>query len=283
MVPGNPHITHTQQLSQSSFCKSLKIKIIKKITLQIFSLLCLISSISYGQTYSTGLFDVWGVIEGQIDINTSTDIVTITIIGPDDSYLAMGFDTDWHTNGKDVVIFDGTNLTDRSFTGSQELPDIDVEQDWTISSGGNTTNAGLRTLVATRVRDTGNANDFVFPTISGSLVVAGSHGNNTFNLNHHGAADFKTVSFSLLGLEDFNEITFSMSPNPATSNLKVVLPSNLQNASIEIFDMLARKIFDGKLINTHFSIIDVSAWSSGVYLVKVSNGASTMTKRFIKQ
>jgi len=74
-----------------------------------------------------------------------------------------------------------------------------------------------------------------------------------------------------------------MSPNPVTSNLKIVLPSNLANSNIEIFDMLSRKIFDGKMINTHFPIIDVSTWGSGVYLVKVSNGLSAQTKRFVKQ
>ena len=253
----------------------------KKITLQIFSFLCLISTLSFSQTYTTGLFDVWGVIEGQIDIDTNNNLVTITIIGPDNSYLAMGFDTDWHTNGKDVVLYDGSNLTDRSFTGSQELPDLDAEQDWNITS--DIASSGSRTIVATRARDTGNADDFIFPTTSGSLNIAGSHGNNTFNLNHHGAADFRLVSFSLLGLEGANQIKFSMSPNPASSNLKIVLPSNLTNSSVEIYDVLGRKIFDEKMINTHYSIIDVSAWNSGVYLVNVSNNFSTQTKRFIKQ
>ena len=106
----------------------------------------------------------------------------------------------------------------------------------------------------------------------------------TFALNNkHDEKDFATLNFSLLGIDELYQINFSMSPNPATSKLKVVLPSNLQNTSIEIFDMLARKIFDAKMINTHFNLIDVSNWNSGVYLVKVSNGTSTKTKRFVKQ
>lgn len=252
----------------------------KKITLLIFSFLCLISTLSFSQTYSTGLFFIVTDLDGQIDINTSTNIVTLTLIGPEISYLAMGFDTFGH-DSQDVVIFDNVTLTDRKFTNSTNTPTLDTQQDWTITN--NTTNAGLRTLVATRARDTGDSNDYVFSSSPTTLNIAGSHGNNTFNLNHHGDRDFFPVSFSLLGLEGANQIKFSMSPNPASSNLKIVLPSNLTNSSVEIYDVLGRKIFNNKMINTHYSIIDVSAWNSGVYLVNVSNNFSTQTKRFIKQ
>ena len=74
-----------------------------------------------------------------------------------------------------------------------------------------------------------------------------------------------------------------MTPNPATSNLTIVMPSTLDRASIEVYDMLGRKIFDEDIKDTHYSIIDVSTWNSGIYLTRVSNGDSTQTKRFIKQ
>ena len=253
----------------------------KKITLQIFSFLCLISTLSFGQTYTSGLFSIGSVVDGQIDINVTSNLVTLTLIGPSSGYLAMGFDTFGH-DSKDVVIFDNVTLTDRKFTNSLITPTLDANQDWTVITDDDTTNPGTRTVVATRARDTGDSDDYVFPMSPTTLNVVGAYRTN-FTIGFHTDFDATGISFSLLGLDDVNKIQFTMSPNPATSNLKVVLPSSLTNSRVEIFDMLARKIFDGKMTNTHFSIIDVSAWNSGVYLVKVSNNDSLLTKRFIKQ
>jgi len=254
----------------------------KKITLQIFSFLCLISSLSFSQSYSSGLQSITGSLDAQIDINTGTNIVTLTLIGPDAGWLALGFDSQGHDN-KDVVMFDDTNLVDRTFTGNRNEPTTDTAgmHDWTVTS--NNANAGVRTVVATRARVSSDAGDYDFSATPTDLNVVGGYENNFTFSDKHSTKGTSTLTFALLGIEDANKITFSMSPNPATSNLKIVLPSNLTNSSIEIFDMLSRKIFDGKMINTHFSIIDVSTWGSGVYLVRVSNGLSAQTKRFVKQ
>ena len=252
----------------------------KKITLQIFVFIFLISSITYGQNYSSGLFSVNGVVDGQIDINGSTNIVTLTLIGPSAGWIAMGFDTNSHSTDKDVVLFDGTNLSDRRFpSNSHSTPSLDGQQDWTVTS--NTVSGGERTVVATRARDTGDSNDYIFPLSPTTLDVVGAYRNN-FTISEH--ADFADTTINLvLGLEDFNKIQFSMSPNPATSDLKIALPSHLTKASIEIYDVLGRQIFNKNFNSTHVSIIDVSAWNSGVYLVKVLNDNSSQTKRFVKQ
>ena len=241
--------------------------------------------VSFGQNYSTGLFNVISIadghLDGQININVGTDLVTLTLIGEDDRYLAMGFDTHSHSAGKDVVIFDGVVLSDRTFTNSYNTPPLDTQEDWTIAT--NTVNAGVRTLVATRARNTGDSNDYVFPTNPTNLDIVGAIGN-AFNITEHDKKNDATVVFTLvLGIEDENLINFSMTPNPATSNLTIVMPSTLDRASIEVYDMLGRKIFDEDIKDTHYSIIDVSTWNSGIYLTRVSNGDSTQTKRFIKQ
>ncbi len=252
----------------------------KKITLHIFSFLCLISTVAFGQTYSSGLFSFGGILDGQIDINTTTDVVTLTLIGNSSGWLAMGFDTNEHSSGKDVVIFTGTVLSDRSFGGGHSTPSVDGQQDWTVTS--NTINGSTRTVVATRARDTGFSTDYVFSTSPTTLDIVVAYKDN-FSISEHDDFNDTTVTFSLLGLEDFNKIQFSMYPNPATSNLEIVLPSQLNNASLEVFDVLGREIYSSNFKNKSFSIIDVSAWNSGVYLVKVSNNNSTQTKRFVKQ
>ena len=143
----------------------------RNFILSIFSLFCLLSTVSFGQTYSTGLFNMiggGGEFDAQIDINTSNNMVILTLIGPDSGWLGMGFDSFSHDN-TDVVMFDGTDLQDRIFTGGFDEPNLDGSQDWTVTN--NTANGGLRTVVATRARNTGDANDYVFSSTPGSLNI----------------------------------------------------------------------------------------------------------------
>jgi len=257
----------------------------KKITLQIFSFLCLISAISFGQTYTTGAqpFSVNGVIDGKIEINVTTNLVTLTLIGPSSGWLAIGFDTSSHSNGKDVVFITGTTLSsisDRRFGSGHNTPSADAQQDWTITS--NTVNGSVRTVLATRARDTGDSNDYVFPVSPTSLNVVGAYRNN-FTISEHDDFGDTTVTFSVLGVDDYNKIQFSMSPNPVTSDLKILLPNHLNDLGIEIFDVLGRPIYNEDFKNTNSAVIDVSAWNRGVYLVRVINDNSSLTKRFVKQ
>ena len=253
----------------------------KKI--KIFSIICLISTLGFSQTYSSGLVNIIGSLSAEIDINTSTDLVTLTLIGPESGWLAMAFNDDFGHDGADVVMFDGTDLQDRTFTTNTGQPTLDSAglDDWTVTS--NTVASGLRTVVATRSRVSADINDYDFSATPTSLSIIGAY-NGTFSMNNkHDDYDFATLNFSLLGIEDVNQLNFSMLPNPTSSNIKIVLPSNITNSSLEVFDIFARKIFVTKKMDSHFSIIDVSAWNSGVYFVKVSNNNSHSTKRFIKQ
>ena len=119
----------------------------KKITL-LFILLS--ATFVFAQTNSTGMITLSTTsgleYSGQIDVTASE--VTLTLIGPDDRWLGMGFDASSMTSGQDVVIFDGTNLTDRTFQGVGSLPSLDANQDWTVQS--NTAMSGVRTVVGSR-------------------------------------------------------------------------------------------------------------------------------------
>lgn len=75
---------------------------------------------------------------------------------------------------------------------------------------------------------------------------------------------------------------FSIYPNPSSSKLKIALPTTLNNAKVEVHDILGKRIYSQNM-NTVNKSIDVSQWNSGVYLVKVSSDTSSQTKRFIKQ
>lgn len=87
-----------------------------------------------------------------------------------------------------------------------------------------------------------------------------------------------------LGINDFEkqDVEFSISPNPAKSKLNIVMPSESEEMMLEVFDVLGKRVYKGTITKLTSSV-NVSSWKSGVYLVKLSDGKTTQTKRFIKQ
>lgn len=264
----------------------------KKITLALIGVISLLVNQLEAQTFSTGLITfTTSPVEYSAQIDVTPTLVTLTMIGPDNRWLGLGFGTTSMIAGEDVVIFDGTNLTDRhfGFTGQPAgqsaigiIPTIDSREDWTITS--NTVNAGVRTLVATRLPDTENVNDYVFSAAASSINLVWSHSaDETFVLQYHGAGNKgSTLQSFTLSTNSFTNKDFTISPNPAKNRMNITLPNGMANANVTVFDVLGKKVYTGEISNFGGSI-NVSSWNSGVYLVKVTSNDVTQTKRFIKQ
>ena len=116
----------------------------KKITL--LSLLML-SSLGFAQTKSTGLKTFVTGLTANLTLDNSTSTITLTLNGPSDRWIAfkLGSFTTAMSNGIDGVYYNGTTLVD----GNGGELDTDTTQNWSVSS--NTVNAGVRTIVATRM------------------------------------------------------------------------------------------------------------------------------------
>lgn len=90
------------------------------------------------------------------------------------------------------------------------------------------------------------------------------------------------VTYTTLSNQDFTlNNDFSISPNPSSSIIRLVLPSSVKNnVKVQVYDVLGKKIYSS-LYQVN-SKINVSNWASGVYLFKVSFENSVVTKRFVK-
>ncbi|TYA92244.1 T9SS type A sorting domain-containing protein [Seonamhaeicola marinus] len=254
----------------------------KKITLTLF--LCLISLWSFAQTFSTGtvtLSTTSGLeYSAQIDI-TSTQ-VTLTLVGPSDRWLGLGFGVDSMTSGGDVVIFDGTNLTDRTFQGIGSLPILDSNQDWSISS--NNTTSGVRTLVATRSLNTGETNDYVFSTSDASVdLVWARGGSSSFTISNHGGGNrgIQGNNGITLGVNDLASNNFKIFPNPTSTNLNIESSNSFLSAEVKIYNALGKEVLNQNISKLDESI-DVSSLSNGIYLIKLVAFEKVETKRFVK-
>lgn len=103
-----------------------------------------------------------------------------------------------------------------------------------------------------------------------SLYASSYHPSTEIIINVENATDY------------FQDKKFTISPNPAKNKLNITLPSALKNMTLEVFDVLGKRIHKSTITQLEASV-DVSRWKNGVYLVKISNDKESQTKRFIKQ
>lgn len=268
----------------------------KKITYALFGFLIFFVTTVTAQTYSTGMvaLSVEEGLEYSAKVDVTPELVTLTMIGPADRWLGMSFRSIaqqfYMTAGDDVVIYDGTTLTDRYYGNPGQapgelamaiVPTLDDIQDWTVQS--NDVSGNVRTLVATRLPNTGNPNDYVFSAEAIALVLIWARGDETFELEYHGYSNKSSTMQSLtLSNEDLAWNDFKIQPNPAKTKVTISLPNAEANAKLEVFDVLGKKVLV-KNLNTINTSIDVSKWNSGIYLMRITSNDATQTKRFVKQ
>jgi hypothetical protein len=253
----------------------------KKITL-ILSLL--ISAYGFAQNTSTGVvtLNANAGFTVQFDVNGTTDIVTMTMVGPSNVWLAVALNTtggnSMGAGGEDVILYDSTGLKDRNLTGAQNAPNVDASQDWTQSS--NTVTSGVRTIVATRDLDTNDSNDYVFTTTNNSaLPLLWAYGSGT-NLAYHASrgATASTLSTETIALTP----EFNIYPNPVTNELSVEFPSAVTQATISVYSVLGTLVYSSTMDQWN-SKINTSEWNTGVYLMNINAANFSQTKRIIKQ
>ena len=266
----------------------------KKIT---FLLLFLTANIMLAQTWTTGqvTLDAGDNFSVQFDINVGTSTVTMTMIGPDNLWLAVGPGiADGNGMGNlddDAIVYSSAGLEDRNMPAGTGTPALDNSgaplDEWAlVSDTPNSPSMGLRTVIATRAIDTGDSEDFVFPTSAQALPILWAHGNGSLGFGYHGFGNKGGVDANItLSTPDFeSEIReFSIYPNPSSSTMNIGLPTLIDGLKVEVYDILGKKVYADNL-NTLSTSIDVSTWNSGMFLVKLSSdeGDISLNKRFVK-
>lgn len=152
-------------------------------------ILILLSGLVQAQSYTTGVVTLSNTsglaMTVKIDV---ADQVTLTVTGPTTRWYTIGFNATTMTNGTDIFFSHKVaplTTPDAYLTGFS-APVIDNTQNWTIVSDNNV--GTIRTIVATRVLNTGDIHDFAFAAQTGNLNVIWARGStNTFNANDHGS------------------------------------------------------------------------------------------------
>ena len=132
-----------------------------KITLLLLIGVSLLSA----QQKSTGVVTLSTNMAATLTLDNGTSTATLSLTGPNDRWFALQFGsfTGGMAAGSDLVYWDNVTLVDARHVGIGSTPTTDATNNWTITSNlNNSPSAGLRTIVATRAFNTGDANDFTF-------------------------------------------------------------------------------------------------------------------------
>jgi len=94
------------------------------------------------------------------------------------------------------------------------------------------------------------------------------------------------VAEGTLNVQSFEDVlnAINLYPNPASSNLKIDIPSKIAgDVTIEVFDVLGKRIVV-KEANKLSNSLDIANWNNGVYLMKISSNkiGKSITRRFVK-
>ncbi|MGB3343177.1 MAG: T9SS-dependent M36 family metallopeptidase [Aequorivita sp.] len=86
-----------------------------------------------------------------------------------------------------------------------------------------------------------------------------------------------------LGVGDKGELknSFLIYPNPSNGDINIQSRYDVGEASISIFDMNGRKVFDQKVEMTNKANINASGLTTGIYLIKVDGGGYTQTSKLV--
>lgn len=243
-------------------------------------LLVILTTIYVNAQFTTGEITLNSAMS--VIIETQTDQVSLTLKGPSDKWFAIGFGGNSMSTVTDVFLFDGTgNFDNVGHIYSQ--PTNDSNQDWTLVS--NDISGTDRIIVATRDLSTADSNDFTFVNATSAIPVIWAFGS-SMTLEQHAASNRGFTSLprtAVAALNNKRQIQFALYPNPVQTELNIVLPSNLDKATVEIYDILGKRINQNKL-KSSFNTVNISNLNSGIYIIKIIGADNTYgVKQFVKK
>ena len=102
----------------------------------------------------------------------------------------------------------------------------------------------------------------------------------------YGCSDYsEEIEVTAIGLQELNEHSFTIYPNPAHSSISLNLSQLNSLTLLSVTDVLGQElnkvILDSQSSDVDYSI-DISEWPNGLYFINVENNSNQIVKRFVK-
>ncbi len=244
----------------------------------------LVTSYSFSQVWSTGEVTLAGTFSVQFDVDQTNNLVTLRMTGPQDRYLAVApgvsLGSSMGDSGDDVIVYNSNGLQDRHMTGSNSKPSLDSSSDWTLVSSDDLPNdPNERRVIATRVINSGDSNDFIFPTNQTALPILWALGS-SLSFNKHQDKGGVVAQLSLSN-EKVALNNFKLIPNPTSDIFVIEFNKPLEFAKLNVFDVMGKLVYEDQ-INSKSKVINTNLWPSGFYIIKVETSTYSHIKRLVK-
>lgn len=100
----------------------------------------------------------------------------------------------------------------------------------------------------------------------------------------NGCTCTSTASFGNVGIEDNENISLSIYPNPGDEYMQIQINGTFDanNTYVKIFDMAGKQLFMIQMMNP-IQVVDMSKFASGIYLINIYANDKTYTKKWVKK
>lgn len=123
----------------------------------------------------------------------------------------------------------------------------------------------------------------VSPTEVMSFVrQSASQYTNPDNFLGYGIPDLDLARSLALSIDDIQTEAFSLYPNPVKDQLHIKMPSSLNEADVILYNQLGQEVLN-TVINSSTDSINISNFSVGIYVLKISSQQNSKTYKFIKE
>ena len=165
-------------------------------------------------------------------------------------------------------------------TTSGGIGSLTVTTKRVFSGSDGTFNVNVNGTLVGTIAYSGDEQTVTIPNInienSVSIVINGNSGSG----NRVVFDNLSYTCYTALNVEKFDISSVKIYPNPVKNSLTVDLESNI-STSIEIFDILGKRVFKNNISKT--SNLNLQALKAGIYIVKITQGNSIVTKKLVKQ
>ncbi|WP_282031803.1 endonuclease [Winogradskyella eximia] len=165
-------------------------------------------------------------------------------------------------------------------TTSGGIGSLTVTTKRVFSGSDGTFNVNVNGTLVGTIAYSGDEQTVTIPNInienSVSIVINGNSGSG----NRVVFDNLSYTCYTALNVEKFDISSVKIHPNPVKNSLTVDLESNI-STSIEIFDILGKRVIKNNISKT--SNLNLQALKAGIYIVKITQGNSIVTKKLVKQ
>jgi len=223
------------------------------------------------------------------DMKSVIDPISVTLYPNFNTYNAA--DPYWSNGAIGNKTFEGNTFVENAALAGQGLTFRAMVESNTFASGYtvvafikglNPANNYNADVLVTTPLVAGEVFSITAPSIPAGLIVQYGFSVTGLNANPAQAEDLgnaRVIPF-FLGLDEFSNAQFSVSPNPATNQITIKAAQNIE--SFAIYNVLGQEVLSINPQQSNYNL-DISDLQTGVYVVKATVSGKTATSRIVKR